>query len=50
MRRRQFYRFLLARDFDVVSEKDQIIEVPELSLTVWNSRFRSDTTYVPEFC
>ena len=28
-------------DSDIVSAKDQIIEVPELSLTVWNSRFRS---------
>ena len=31
------------------SDKEQTIEVPGLSLTVWNSRFRSDTAYVTEF-
>ena len=37
-------------DIDVVSDIDLLIEFPEISLTVGNSKFRTGTMYVPEFC
>ena len=43
-------KYVAELDIDVVSKNDRLIEVPEISLTVWHSRFRSGTTYVPEFC
>ena len=41
---------VLATDSDVVFEKEQMIEVPGLSLTIWDSQFRSDAAYVTKFC